>query len=53
MDTAEERRQAAQPDPSVLSGKHMVDTEASQRTAFVVGILVGILTLFVIFLWTR
>jgi len=53
MDTAEQRRQAAQPDPSVLSGKHMVDPEASQRTAFVVGILVGILTLFVIYLWTR
>ena len=27
MDTAEQRRQAATPDPSVLSGKHMTDPE--------------------------
>jgi len=53
MDTAEQRRQAATPDPSVLSGKHMTDPEALNRTGFVVGILVGILTLFILYLWTR
>jgi len=53
MDTAQERREAAKPDPSLLSGKHMFDPEASNRTAFVVGILVGLLTLFILYLWTR
>jgi len=53
METAQERREAAKPDPSLLSGMHMFDPEASNRTAFVVGILVGLLTLFVLYLWTR